>query len=232
MFVAMQLPLKIYFEDQNLIVLDKPSGLLSQGEHTGDESLVDILRLYFGRHYVGLVHRLDRNTSGIMVVAKRTKAASRLSLALQNGDLERKYIAWAHGNLRHSAHWSHELVKDERTNTVRVVKATNVGSKSAVLKCEPQAWATWKGENFTLIKFQLETGRSHQIRVQSAAEGFPLLGDIKYARNLTKHAAEISKSFGRPALHSQSLSLPHPIGGALHQYESPIPDDMSQLLKK
>src|SRR6185312_17156504 len=85
---------KILFEDQHLIVLSKPAGLLSQGEKTGDENLVDWLRTYLGRPYVGLVHRLDRNTSGIMVVAKRTKSAQRLTDALQKGDLHRSYLGW------------------------------------------------------------------------------------------------------------------------------------------
>src|SRR6476646_8222582 len=88
---------KIIFEDPNLIVLSKPAGLLSQGEHKGDPNLVDWLRIYLGRPYVGLVHRLDRNTSGIMVVAKRTKAAQRLTEQLQSGKLERTYLAWLEG---------------------------------------------------------------------------------------------------------------------------------------
>ena len=91
---------KIIFEDKNIIVLDKPAGLLSQGDISGEKNLVDWLRRLLGRHYVGLVHRLDRNTSGIMVVAKRTKAAKRLSASLQEGQLNRIYLAWIIGNLK------------------------------------------------------------------------------------------------------------------------------------
>src|SRR6476620_8069363 len=106
---------KIIFEDQHLIVLSKPAGLLSQGEHKGDENLVDWLRAYLGRPYVGLVHRLDRNTSGLMVVAKRTKSAQRLTDSLQKGDLERTYLAWLVGNLKETVQWQHSLVKDPKT---------------------------------------------------------------------------------------------------------------------
>ena len=100
---------KIIYEDTHLVVLSKPAGLLSQGEKTGDINLVDWLRDYFGRHYVGLVHRLDRNTSGIMVVAKRTKAAQRLTLALQKGELNRIYRAWLIGTLSQPVRWKHFL---------------------------------------------------------------------------------------------------------------------------
>src|SRR4051812_21602955 len=102
---------KILFEDPHLLVLDKPAGLLSQGEKTGDENLVDWLRQYLGRPYVGLVHRLDRNTSGVMVIAKRTKSASRLTEALQAGKIDRSYLAWVEGRLERPVRWEHYLWK-------------------------------------------------------------------------------------------------------------------------
>ena len=86
-------PFEILFEDQHLIVLSKAPGVLSQGDISGEPSLVEHLREHFGRHYVGLIHRLDRNTSGLMIVAKRSKSAERLSDQLQNGILIRKYRA-------------------------------------------------------------------------------------------------------------------------------------------
>lgn len=224
------LTLKVFFEDNHLIVLEKPAGLLSQGENSGDENLVDILRLRFNRSYVGLIHRLDRNTSGLMVVAKRSKAAARLTAALQSGDLQREYLAWVHGTIKAPANWSHQLLKNEKTNTVSVVSSARLNSKLATLSCAPVAWANWSGENFTLLKFILETGRSHQIRVQSAAEGFPLLGDLKYAKNLSENAAVVNQAFGRPALHSHRITFPHPMGAALHSYESSLPEDMARLL--
>src|SRR3954468_14683249 len=106
---------RILFEDTHLIVLAKPAGLLSQGEHTGGENLVDWLREYLGRPYVGLVHRLDRNTSGIMIVAKRTKSANRLTEALREGALEREYLAWVEGACEPGREFrgEHRLLKDE-----------------------------------------------------------------------------------------------------------------------
>lgn len=225
------------FEDPHLIVLSKPAGLLSQGDSSGDPNVVDWLRERFGRPYVGLVHRLDRNTTGLMVVAKRTKAAERLTNALQAGELNRSYLTWLHGNLTLEARWTHWLLKDERTNTTRVVRAGTSGAKEASLVVSPQWHGSMSGRTngskgasqknsgtpVTLASFVLETGRSHQIRIQSSAEGFPLVGDAKYGAPDT--------GFPRPALHSAKLSFPHPMGGALCEYEDPLPADMAALRK-
>jgi 23S rRNA pseudouridine1911/1915/1917 synthase len=217
----------VLFEDQHLIVLDKPPGLLSQGEHRGEPNIVDWLRERLGRPYVGLIHRLDRNTSGIMIVAKRTKAAQRLTKSLQDGSLERVYLGWVHGRLTAPARWSHVLLKDERTNTVKVLSSDVAErSKQAVLRARPVAWGVWRGMPLTLVEFKLETGRSHQIRAQASAEGHPLLGDVKYARNDTPAA---SRQFGRPALHSSRIRFPHPMGAAVLEFEAPLPGDMAAI---
>ena len=212
----------IHFEDVHLVVLSKPAGLLSQGEHTGDENLVDLLKPHFGRNYVGLIHRLDRNTSGLMVVAKRTKAAQRLTQSLQEGTLQRKYLAWVHGAINSSQTWNHFLKKNEKTNFVSVVKDSSTG-KPSTLKAQPIAQGVWEKNTLTLVEFTLETGRSHQIRVQAAAQGHPLLGDIKYG------SPQVQDSFPRPALHSSFLSFPHPMSKEILQFTDPLPLDMNQI---
>ncbi len=217
---------EVLFEDPHLIVLAKPAGLLSQGEITGDENLVDWLRVRWDRPYVGLVHRLDRNTSGILVVAKRTKSANRLTESLQKGELHRSYLAWVNGALAAPKYWTHHLRKDERTNVVRVVAAGSAGAKEASLNARPITSSAWKGNPITLIELILETGRSHQIRVQAAFEGFPLLGDLKYRNRFSGSASD---SFGRPALHSHRLVFPHPMSGEKMAFEAPLPADMATL---
>lgn len=207
---------KIIFEDQHLIIVDKPAGLLSQGESTGDNNLVSWMRHYLGRHYVGLIHRLDRNTSGLMVVAKRSKAARRLTDALQHGTLKRTYQAWLIGKLPHTTEWQHQLLKDEAQNLVKVVTS---GGKTALLTVTPEKSLRWRGHDLTLAHFELSTGRSHQIRVQSAYEGFPLLGDHKYG-------TPGAPSFPRLALHSASLSFPHPMTEELMSYKIALPSDL------
>jgi 23S rRNA pseudouridine1911/1915/1917 synthase len=220
---------KIIFEDQHLLVLSKPAGLLSQGEHTGDENLVDWLRIYLGRPYVGLIHRLDRNTSGLMVVAKRTKSAQRLTEALQAGKIQRNYLAWVYGTLPAPVRWSHVLQKDERQNKVRVVKGDGsmIGKHSA-LTANPLSYSKWNTNPITLVEFVLETGRSHQIRVQSSHEGFPLLGDTKYGLAAKPGGLSRGPVFSRVALHSHSLEFPHPMSGEILKFAEPLPPELVQ----
>ncbi len=215
--------MKILFEDVHLVVVSKPAGLLSQGEESGAENLVDKMRKHFGRHYVGLVHRLDRNTSGLMVIAKRTKAADRLTQSLQKGELKRNYVAILCGDLRNECRWSHYLLKDEKENKSQVVSKDREGSKLAVLGVRPLKNLRIKGEAFTLGEFVLETGRSHQIRAQASYEGYPLLGDKKYG-------AKSQLQFDRPALHSISIEFPHPMTKEVLHFEDSLPDDMNRII--
>jgi 23S rRNA pseudouridine1911/1915/1917 synthase len=216
--------LKTLFEDQHLLVLSKPAGLLSQGDSSGDENLVDVLRARFGRNYVGLVHRLDRNTTGLMVVAKRSKSAERLTEQLQNGKLVRQYHAILSGTFSGEQRWEHYLLKNEQTNEVKVVSPQTRGAKIAVLNAialknflDPKSQSP-----LTLAKFELETGRSHQIRVQSAAMHYPLIGDTKYG------TAKSLALFSRPALHSCFLSFGHPITHENLSFEERYSDDMRE----
>lgn len=212
-------PFEILFEDQHLLVLNKSPGLLSQGDSSGETNLVDLLRSHFGRNYVGLIHRLDRNTSGLMVVGKRSKSAERLTQQLQNGTLIRKYRAILEGTLESSAEWNHSLLKNEKTNEVKVVPPGTSGAKTASLQVHPiQKWVI-SGQPVTLVEFELETGRSHQIRVQSAAMNLPLIGDSKYG------SSQGRTLFHRPALHSCSLEFQHPIQQTPLRFESLTPED-------
>ncbi len=242
----MRLPAKvilptIIFEDPHLIVLSKPAGFLSQGEATGDDNLVDYLRSYLNRHYVGLIHRLDRNTSGIMVVAKRTKSAQRLTLALQNDQIARTYLGWMAGTLKREIRWTHFLKKDATRNLVQVCApgqqhAGRQEGKESTLTAKPVQYSVWNGIPITLTEFRLETGRSHQIRVQSAFEGFPLLGDSKYTGlvsrpQLTERLQVRPLELQRVALHSFQLKFPHPMTGEILQFEDPLPADLSSFLR-
>ena len=225
----MSLPFEILFEDVHLIVLNKPAGLLSQGEHTGDQNLVDLLRGHFGRQYVGLVHRLDRNTSGLMVVAKRSKSAERLTKALQSGALRRSYLAWLEGSPAVAAPsgtgvvWEDFLFRDESTRITRVVSKGTPGGKRASLELRAIRHSTFEGTPVTLCQFDLDTGRAHQIRAQASTRGFPLLGDNKYGARLPFH---------RIALHSHFVEFPHPMSGESMNFECPLPADLELRSRK
>lgn len=209
------------------MVLDKAAGTLSQGDASGDPSIVDFLRDYLGRSYVGMIHRLDRNTSGLMVVAKRTKAARRLTEALREGTLERTYLALVRGKLQGKQQWTGWLTKDAARNEACYQEKKTSGAKAASLRVEAVRSFRSGGEWMTLASFRLETGRSHQIRVQCAANGFPVAGDLKYGGE-TKGGT--GKKISRPALHSHTLSFPHPMSGEILFFESPLPEDISRLL--
>jgi 23S rRNA pseudouridine1911/1915/1917 synthase len=228
-------PFRILFEDQHLIVLSKAPGLLSQGDSSGEASLVDLLRAHFGRNYVGLIHRLDRNTSGLMVVAKRSKSAERLTAQLQAGELVREYHALLHGMLpgqgihdetrTQSQKWEHWLLKSAENNEVRTVPRGTPGAKPAVLFVEPlrMLQAPGGGDLLTLARFKLDTGRSHQIRAQARAMGHPLIGDSKYGN------AKSLVLFPRPALHSCRLSFLHPISKERLDFEERYAFDMIRI---
>ncbi|MBN22358.1 MAG: RNA pseudouridine synthase [Bdellovibrionaceae bacterium] len=209
----------IYFEDNHLLVINKPSGLLSQGGPQGEDHLVAQLQEYLGRPYVGLVHRLDRNVSGIMVVAKRTKAAKRLTEALQSGKLCRHYLAWVHGVIETPIEWIDFLLKDSQKNKTTVVPKGTPESKKAILRGKPIKTKSIFGTQWTLLEIELETGRSHQIRVQLQHHGHPLLGDPKYGKS--------NFPFHRPALHSHWIEFPHPKTQKRISFKSPLPDEIS-----
>lgn len=175
--------LKVLYEDNHLIAVVKPAGLLTQGAHPNDGSLLEDVRMYIkekynkpGNVFVGLLHRLDRNVSGIVLFAKTSKGASRLSEQIRNHAVEKTYHAIVCAPLEKDGRLTHYLLKDEEKNKTTVFDAPRPGTKEATLSYH----VVKKGTKRSLVKITLETGRSHQIRAQFAEIGAPLLGDVKY----------------------------------------------------
>lgn len=194
--------INILYEDNHLLVVEKPVGILVQEDNTKDEDLLTILKKYLkekynkpGQVYLGLVHRLDRVVGGVMVFAKTSKAAGRLSKQVQNHELKKTYYAVACGELKKNGHLENYLVKDEKTNTSYV----NKEGKLAILDYE----VIENKNNLSLIKINLKTGRHHQIRVQFSHLGYPLFGDARYNTNYKKGQSI--------ALFAKSLSFNHPV---------------------
>ena len=176
--------LTILYEDNHLIVVLKPQNVPSQGDSTGDKDLLSMVKDYIketydkkGEAFAGLVHRLDRPTGGVMVFAKTSKAAARLSEQIKGGSFEKRYLSVVVGAPRdRQARLSDYLFKDEKNNTVKVVPAAIEGAKRAelvykVLETTPK---------LTLVDIKLLTGRSHQARVQMQHIGTPIFGDVRY----------------------------------------------------
>ncbi len=197
----------ILFEDNHLLVVVKPHNIPVMEDSSKDLDFLTMLKNYIknrdnkpGNVYLGLVHRLDRPTGGVMVFAKTSKAASRLSTQLKNHELKKNYLAVVLGEMkRPKERITHFLVKDEKTNTVKIATRSEMGAKEAILSYELIA----QKQNMSLLDVELETGRSHQIRVQlGLGLGNVLYGDYKYGDKL--HG-------GNLALFSYKLKLVHPI---------------------
>lgn len=173
--------LEILYEDNHVIVVYKPANILSQGDSTKDKDLLTLVKEYIkekyhksGNAYVGLVHRLDRPVEGIMVFAKSSKAASRLTKQIQNHEFQKQYLAIINGILpEKKGEFRDYLEKREDGNTVVTDKKQG---KESMLRYE----VLEEKEQESLVKIELITGRHHQIRVQFASRGYPLVGDQRY----------------------------------------------------
>ena len=178
--------LKIIFEDNHIIVVEKPVNIPSQGDKTGDEDMLTIIKKYLiekynkkGEAYLGLVHRLDRPTGGVMVFAKTSKAASRLSEQIREKVFEKEYLCIVDGKLEEqNGEYEDYLVKNEKNNLSRISDQKNKNAKLAKLYYKVLKYN--EETNLSLVRVKLYTGRHHQIRVQFASRNHSLYGDQKY----------------------------------------------------
>lgn len=204
----------ILYEDNHLLVVSKPINVPVQSDISGDEDLLSILKKYLkdkynkpGNVYLGLVHRLDRPVGGLMVFAKTSKAASRLSKEIRDKMFNKVYYAVVLGNIKKSDIFVDKLYKD------RVRNISYVSDKGLVSKLSYEKIGYKDG--FSLVRINLETGRSHQIRVQFSSRGFPLYGDQKYNKKAVK--API-------ALFAGKLEFVHPTTKEVMSFSLPLPD--------
>ena len=180
--------LNIAYEDNHIIVVVKPQNIPTQEDESKDKDMLTIVKEYIkekenkpGNVFVGLVHRLDRPTGGVMVFAKTSKAATRLAEQIKNGEFHKKYLAVINGKPREKmAKLVHYLQKNARTNTVQVVPELTTNAKRAELDYQ----IIDDREKVSLALINLHTGRSHQIRVQMKAIGCPVYGDVKYGGDI------------------------------------------------
>jgi 23S rRNA pseudouridine1911/1915/1917 synthase len=218
--------LEILFEDNHCLAVNKPAGLLAQGDVTGEPTVLDAARAYIkakyarpGNVFIGPVHRLDRPTSGVVLLARTSKAASRLSEQFRAGTVEKVYWAVVAGRCPAApGEWSDVLLKDEARNVVTVVPPGTPGGREATLAFS----VLERSSTTTLIEVRPLTGRSHQIRVQLAARGLPVVGDRKYGASGVLMAVD-----GRPrvALHARELTFSHPTRREAIVVTAPVPAD-------
>ncbi len=209
---------KVLFEDNHIIVAIKPAGVLSQSDGSFAPDMLTILKAYIkeeyskpGEVYLGLVHRLDRPVSGVMVFARTSKAASRLSEQIRTRKVEKIYRCVVKGILEGEGRLENFISKDEDKNIVTVIDKEKPGYKASYLDYR----ALVSKDGLTMVEVKLGTGRSHQIRAQMAHAGYPLIGDQKYG-DKDKRCKDI-------ALEAYKLSFEHPVKREFITFEAPMP---------
>ncbi len=217
----MRISLEIIHEDNHLLVINKPAGVLVQGDSTGDVTLADICKDYVRRKYnkpgnvfMGVVHRLDRPVSGVIVFAKTSKALTRLNKLFQERQVKKTYWAIVKNRPPETeevlVHW---LIKDKTRNVTSAYTRKKPGSLESTL--------TYRVVNSVqrkhLLSVEPETGRPHQIRVQLAKVGCPIIGDLRYGNPPPNDDASI-------CLHARNLEFEHPVLKTIVRYTAPVPD--------
>ena len=213
---------QIIYEDNHLMVINKKAGQLVQGDKTGDESLLESIKNFIkirdekpGNVFLGLVHRIDRPTSGLVIYAKTSKALSRLTVMVKNREVKKTYWAIvAKEMIAQQQRLVHYLQKNEKNNKAIVYIKPTAGAKEAIL-----TYTVIKSlENYQLLEVDLETGRHHQIRAQLSKIGIPIKGDLKYG-------AARSNPDGGISLHARRLEFQHPVTKELIIIEAPVPQN-------
>ena len=218
----------LIYEDNHILVVNKPASVLSQKDKTNDDSIIEIIKDYIKKEYnkpgnvfLGSVHRLDRPTSGVMVFAKTSKALTRLTVSMKAKEFDKKYYAILDGKMNvESGRLVHYLVKDNRQNTVKAYPKPVKNGKKAELEYNVIGVV----ENFSLVDIHLITGRSHQIRAQFSKAFYPIAGDYKYGSRTKVNDRSI-------CLHCHSLSFIHPVKKEKMNFTA-LPDFNNCIWKK
>lgn len=223
--------MEVIYEDNHLIAVNKNCHELVQGDKTGDASLVDMLKSWLkekyakpGNVFVGVIHRLDRPVTGVVVFAKTSKALTRMNELFRSGKIRKTY--WAIVKNRPSVpdkELTHWLIRNEKQNKSYAYESQKANAQKAVLHYRLIAHS----ENYHLLEIDLKTGRHHQIRCQLARIDCPIKGDLKYG-------ADRSNREGGISLHARSITFVHPVSNELVDITAPTPDETlwNELTKK
>ncbi|MGU7776394.1 RluA family pseudouridine synthase [Burkholderia sp. MR1-5-21] len=236
-FTPEPVPLDIVYEDDALVVINKPAGLVvhpAAGNWSGT-ILNGLLHRYgdaaAGLPRAGIVHRLDKETSGLMVVARTLAAQTDLVRQLQARTVKRRYFALVWGTMPEEGTIDAPIGRDPRERT-RMAVVTGASGKPARTHFRTVDTCMWQRQPVSAIQCDLETGRTHQIRVHCSHVGHPLLGDPVYGRARGKRSVQpLPDGFARQALHAWRLGLVHPVTGRTMQWRCPLPDDMNALVE-
>jgi 23S rRNA pseudouridine1911/1915/1917 synthase len=229
-----QLPLQIYFEDADLAVIEKPAGVVVHpGSGSRGGTVANALLFHFqnlsdvgGEGRPGIVHRLDKKTSGLLIVAKNNVAHARLSAAFQDRKVQKTYLALVHGKPRRPS-GTIELTVGRHPTIRTKMAAGQVKGRTA--HTEYKVLEYFRG--FSLLEVKIKTGRTHQIRVHLSAIGNPVAGDDVYGERSYKEFVRKFKDFDRYFLHAAALRFDHPATGGPLEFHSPLPPELQKLLE-
>ncbi|TDX84202.1 RluA family pseudouridine synthase [Epilithonimonas xixisoli] len=218
----MNLESQIIYEDNHLLVINKKAGQLVQGDKTGDLSLLELIKDFIkkrdekpGNVFLGLVHRIDRPTSGLVIYAKTSKALTRLTVMVKNREIKKTYWAIVGKEMiPKSQRLIHYLQKNEKTNKATVFIKPTDKAKESILNYQVIKIL----DNYQLLEIDLETGRHHQIRAQLSKIGVPIKGDLKYG-------APRSNPDGGISLHARKLEFEHPVTKEKVEIVAPVPQN-------
>ena len=233
--LAQNIPLNIVYQDEYLLIINKPAGLVVHpGAGNHDKTLVNALLYHFPRlnelPRAGIVHRLDKDTTGLLVIAKTLATHNYLVKAMQQRQIKRQYLALVKGNISQSGRIQTQIGRHP-SNRIKMAVLKHGGKEAITHYQIKQAF-----KQHTLLDVQLETGRTHQIRVHMAFSKHPIVGDLIYGGQLVKSKQMGQKleallsTFTRQALHAYSLSFKHPATEKLQNFTAPLPEDFQQLL--
>ena len=234
-WIAEKISLNIVYEDEDIIVINKQFGLVTHpGAGNWSGTLANAL-LYYDSNLskldrAGIVHRLDKNTSGLMVIARNEKSQKYLTEQLQSHLVDREYSAIVYGHMIAGGTVDEPIGRDSKD---RVKQAVSESGKEAVTHYR----AIERFKSHTHVQAILETGRTHQIRVHLSHVGHSLIGDpmyggrVRFPKKASEELKEALLNFKRQALHSKKLTLSHPISGEVMSWKAPLPDDMLKLLE-
>ena len=234
-WVAEKIPLNVVYEDEDIIVINKQFGLVTHpGAGNWSGTLANALLYYDPALSIldraGIVHRLDKNTSGLMVIARNEKSQKYLVEQLQSHSVDREYSAIVYGHMIAGGTVDEPIGRDPKD---RVKQAVLMSGKEATTHYR----AIDRFKSHTHVKAILETGRTHQIRVHLSHVGHSLIGDptyggrVRFPKKASEELKDALVNFTRQALHSKKLTLTHPISGEIMSWKAPLPDDMLRLLE-
>lgn len=243
--------LSILYEDSDILVVNKPQGVLSQKANRDDVSMVEYIAAYLDRQSAtanavdfavedtfrpGICNRLDRNTTGLMVAGKSVRGLQWMNALFRERTIQKYYLCIVQGKIANQCQIDGYLVKDSKTNTVKIMDQPNAVSSRILTEYEPLQYGSLQGKTYTLLRVHLLTGKSHQIRAHLSSVGHPLIGDTKYGSKALNQIFRQHYHLHCQLLHAWELCLPVNEPELPEQYQgrhftAPLPEQFQQILK-